>query len=137
MPLLLVGSKGIDRVHHQAALDRGERADARVTPLELLHDQAIGHVVETGAAELLGEVGAEQAKLGHAGDELLRKPPLDVCLADHRDQVLIHPRPDGIADGALLLRQQAVEVEKVHAGELGCGGCRGHGIASLRVSNRR
>ena len=104
--LLLLGAEGIDRIHHQRALHRGERADARVAPLELLHDEPVGHVVEARAAVFLRQVGAEQPQLGHAGDELLGKLPFDVGLADDGQQVLVHPGPDGVPDRALLLGEQ-------------------------------
>ena len=128
--LLLLGAEGVDRIHHQRALHRGERADAGVAPLELLHDQAVGDVVEPRAAVLLRQVGAEQAQLRHARNQLLGKLALDVRVADDGHEVLVHPGPDGVPDGALLLRQQAVEGQEIHAGELGCSGCGGHVIAS-------
>ena len=48
--LLLLAAVGMDGEHHQAALDRGEAADAGVAPLQLLADEAVGDVAEAGAA---------------------------------------------------------------------------------------
>ena len=91
----------------------------RVAPLQLLHDEAVGDVVEPGAAVLLRQVGAEHAQLGHARDQLLGELALDVGLADDRDEVLVHPGADGVADRALLLGEEGVEVQEIDAGELG------------------
>jgi len=111
--------------------------DSAVAPLELLHDEPVGHIVEPGAAVLLGEVSPEEPQLGHARDQLLRELALDVRIADDGEQVFIHPGPDGVPDGALLLGEQGVESKEVHAGELGCSGCGGHVGASCGVWDRR
>src|SRR3989442_1576734 len=129
-PLLLVRPEGVDRIHGQRALDRGERAHPRVAALELLHDEAVGDVVQPGAAVLLREVGAEQAKLRHLRNELLREAPLDVVLADDGDQVLVHPRAHRVAHGALFLGEQTVDVVEVDALKLGCHGCLSCGMSS-------
>jgi hypothetical protein len=110
-------SEGEDRVHDQGALHRGKGPDAAVAPFQLLHDEAIGHAGETGAAVLFGQIRAEHAQLRHAGDEFLRKASRDVGLTDHRHQVVVDPGPDGIADGALLLGEESVHLEEVNAGE--------------------
>ena len=81
----------MDRIHHERALHRGKGADAAVAALELLHDQAVGHVVEAGAAVFLGEIGAEEAQLRHSRDQLLREAPRGIALADDRHEMLIHP----------------------------------------------
>ena len=120
MLLLLVAAEGVDGIHHQRALHRGKGADPAVAPLQLLHDEPVGHVVEPGAAVLLGQVGAEQAQLGHSRDQLLGELALDVGLADDRHQVLVHPGTHGVAHGALLLGEEGVEVEEIDAGKLGC-----------------
>ena len=120
MLLLLVAAEGVDGVHHEGALHGGKGADPTVTPLELLHDQAVGHVVEPGAAIFLGQIGAEEAQVGHPGDQLLGELSFDVGLADDRDQVLVHPGPHRVAHGALFLGEERIEVEKIDPGELGC-----------------
>jgi hypothetical protein len=67
--LLLLGAVGVDRVHHQRALHRAERADARVAALELLHHEAVGDVAHARAAVAL-EVGARARPAAELGDEL-------------------------------------------------------------------
>ena len=65
--LLLLGAEGVDRVHHQRALHRGEGADARVAPLELLHDEAVGDVVEPGAAVFPGRLAPKKPSSAMGG----------------------------------------------------------------------
>src|SRR5262249_57698752 len=62
MILLRVRAVGVDRVHHEPALHRCRRAQPGVTPLELLHDESIGDVVEAGTSVTL-ERRAEHAEL--------------------------------------------------------------------------
>ena len=133
--LLLLAAERVDRIHHQRALHRRERADAGVAALELLHDEAVRDVVEPGAAVLLGQVGAEHAELGHLRDQLLREASLDVALADDRQHVLVDEGADGVADGALFLGEERVEPVEVDAGESGPHGRRGHASlgGALRV----
>src|SRR4026207_2387372 len=118
MLLLLVRPKGMDRIHDQRTLHRREGPDAALAPLQLLHDQPVSHVVEPGAAVLLGQVGAEEAQLGHAGDELLGELSFYIGLTDDRDEVLIHPGPHGIAHRALILGEEGIEIKEIDAGEL-------------------
>jgi hypothetical protein len=124
--LLLVAPEGVDRIHDQGALHRGEGSDPAVAPLQLLHDEAVGDVIEPGAAILLRQVGAEQAQLGHAGNQLFGELPFYICVADDGNQVLVHPGSHGVADSSLLLGEEGVKVEEVDPGELGCAGRRRH-----------
>ena len=126
--LLLLRPERVDRVHDQRALHRRERADAGVAPLQLLHDQPVGHVVQPGAAVLLGQVCAEESQLRHPGNQLLGKLSLDVGLTDDGDEVLVDPGPNGIPNGPLLLRQQRIEVEEIDPGELGGSGGGSHEV---------
>src|SRR2546426_925573 len=65
-PLLLRGAVGVDRIHDEARLHAREGAQPAVAALELLADQAVGDVVETCTAILLGEVRAEEAEFRQA-----------------------------------------------------------------------
>ena len=51
---------------------------------------------------------------------MLGELALDVVLTDHRHQMFVHPRPDGIADGALFFVQEVVDVVEIDALELRC-----------------
>jgi hypothetical protein len=66
--LLRLAPEGVDRVHHEATLDGGEAADARVAPLQLLHAEAVGDAVHAGAAVALDR-GAQEAHVGDLGDQ--------------------------------------------------------------------
>jgi hypothetical protein len=68
-------------VHAERALHGHERPESAVAAFELLHDEAVGDVVETGAAVAL-EVRAEHAELRHLGDQVVRKRPLAVVVLD-------------------------------------------------------
>src|SRR5207247_1486590 len=50
-PLLLLRLRavGVDGIHDEAALYGGEGAQTRIAPLQLLHDEAVGDIVEAGA----------------------------------------------------------------------------------------
>jgi len=113
--LLLVGAEGVDGVHDQRPLDRREGADARVAPLQLLHDDPVGDVVEPGAAVLLGKVGTQDPQLRHLRDELPRHATVHVGLADDGHEPVLHPGADGVADHPLLLGEERVEVVEVEA----------------------
>ena len=113
MLLLLLGAERVDGVHHERALHRRERANARVAALELLHDEPVHDVVQPGAAVLLGEIGAEVAVLAHLGDELAREAAVDVGLTDDRQDFFVDEGADGVADGAFLFGEGGVDVEQV------------------------
>src|SRR5213082_2990932 len=151
-PLLLIRSEGEDRIHDEGALHRREGADTRIAALELLHDQPVRHVVEPGAAVLLRQIGAEQPELGHLGDQLPGKATVHVMLADDRHESLVDPGAYGVADGALLFGEQAVDVVEVDALEFShmrlsdqswlatgtcCAGAWGPGRANAAVSDAR
>ena len=119
MALLILTTESVDGVHHQSALNRSERAHARIAALQLLHDQAVGHVIESCAAILFRQIGAEQPELCHLRNELFRKFSLYVAVADDGQDFFIDESVDGVTDGALFLREDAVDVVEVgHAGKL-------------------
>jgi hypothetical protein len=88
-----------------------------LAPLELLHDEPVGHVVQAGAAVLLREVRLQDTQLGQARDQLLGEAPVYVRPADHRHERVLDPGPHGIADHALLLGEECVDVVEVDAFE--------------------
>src|SRR3546814_4535323 len=55
---------GVDRIDHEARLDRHHRPVAAVDPLDFARDQAVGHIGSGGTAEFLRHRRAEQALRG-------------------------------------------------------------------------
>ena len=116
--LLFFGTERIDRIHHERALHRGERPHTRIAALQLLHDEPVGDVVQTGAAVLLGQIRAEQAELRHARNQLPGEFARDVRFPYHRHQVLIHPFSNCVTDRTLLFAEETVDVVEVNAAKL-------------------
>ena len=118
-PAVLLGLRaiGVDGVHHQAALDRGRRAQPRVAALQLLHDEAVGHVVEPGAPVAL-EGGAEDAHLAELRDEADGKRPRPVVLGDDGEELGLHPVANGVAHHPLVLGQERLDAVVVDPVEL-------------------
>ena len=115
---LLLRAEGVDRVHHQAALHRDEAAQPGVAALELLHDQAVGDVVQAGQVVLV-DGGAEQVELGHLGHQLDRETAVAVALFDDRFEPLVDPGAHGVAHQALLFAQKIVDMQKIESRENG------------------
>jgi hypothetical protein len=111
----------MDRVHDERALHGGERPQPRIAALELLHDEAVRDVAHSGAS-VTGQVGAEEAELRHAGNQLHRERAVaaDVLL-DDRKELLRDELSDRIARHALLVGEELVEAQEVSAAELGQG----------------
>ena len=110
--LLLLGTPGINRVHRERALHRGERAQAGIAGLELLHDQPIGDVVHPGASVAF-EIGAENTELGHLRHQLERKSLAGKMALDFGQNLALDELPDRVARSSFLRGRAFVEVEKV------------------------
>src|SRR5262249_42071481 len=106
--LLRVGAIGVDRVHHQAALHRRGRAQARIAPLEFLHDQPVCDVAEPGAAVAF-ERGAEHAELAKLGNELDGKRAGAVMVGDQRQELGLDPVADRVAYHTLVFGQETLD----------------------------
>src|SRR5262249_16055431 len=115
--LLLVGAVAGDRVHDQTALDGGEGAEPRVAALQLLHDEAVGDVVEAGAAVPL-QGGPERPELPELGVERLRERPRPMVLGHDGEELGLYPVAHRVPDHALLLREERVAGVVVDAPEL-------------------
>ena len=126
--LVLVASEGINRIHHQGALDRSKRPNTGIPALELLGDEAVRHVVEARAAVLFRKIRAQHAHLAQLGNDLLRKTPLDIRLAYERHHALLDPLAHRVPDHALLFTQERVDVVEVDPLEF-----TGHACASLWI----
>jgi len=105
----------VNRVHDERALNRGERAEARVASLELLHHEAVRDVVHPGAA-VAGEVGAEQAELRDLGHEFHRKGAIEPdVLLDPRHELLGDELAHGVARHPFFVGERLVEPQEVDA----------------------
>ncbi|CAB4852643.1 unannotated protein [freshwater metagenome] len=122
--LLGLGAEGMDAIHRQRTGDTHEGAEPGVARLELETGQPVGHRAGAGATVAL-EMHTEDAEFS----ELARKftcrdgAGLEPAADMWRDAVL-DPRAHHVADRALLLAQEGVEVEE---GEGRHGGA-GHGL---------
>jgi urease beta subunit len=66
---LRLGAELVDRHHHQRGLHAHHRAVAGIDALDFARDQAVGHVVQAGAAVLFGNGRAEQAQFAHLAED--------------------------------------------------------------------
>src|SRR5437879_2838493 len=92
-------------------------AQPGVAALELLHDQAVGDVVQSRAAVPL-ERRAEDAELAELGDERDRKRAGAMVLGDQRQELGLDPVADRVADHPLFFGQEALDRVVVDAPEL-------------------
>ena len=88
------------------ALDDAER---RVGPLELLAQEREADVVHAGAAVALGDRRAQEAQLGHPGEDLAVDLALLVPLADVGQDLGLGERAGGLLDEPVLVRQGEVD----------------------------
>ena len=134
LPLLL-GAVGVDGVHAQARLDAQTRAIGRIHALELAGDEAVGHVVDSGAAVAL-ERRAQESQRPHLGHDLTVEALVAMGLQDARHQLVLGVGPRAVANHALLLAELVLEDQGVIP--LESGRCRflgrlfGRGGLSLR-----
>ena len=109
--LLLLGAPALDGRADERRLHRHDGARRGVAAADLLHDQAVGAVVEPAVAVLLGDDRAEEAHVRHLLDELGVEPLVAVVVARHRHDLFVCEVARGLADQALLVGQ--LEVDQV------------------------
>src|SRR5262249_39151857 len=114
MGLLLLRSEAVDRIHDERPLHGDEAADAGIDTLELLHDEAVLDVGHAGAAVAF-EVRAEEAELGHFGDQLGGKTGVAVAIANQRQDSLLGESARGLPNHALLFGEERVDREVVYS----------------------
>ncbi len=117
---LLFRAVGVDRIHDETRLHGRERAQARVAALELLHDQAVGHVAEAGKVVFLDR-RAEQPHLRHLRHEVVGKLLLAIRMLDDRKHFLIDEIAHGLAHHQLLFGEERIDIHVVNAGKIGHG----------------
>ena len=111
--LLRFRSVAVDRVHTKRALHGGERTQPRVSALELLQREAVGHVVHARAAVSL-QIRPEQSQLAELRHQLHRKRAvLADMLLQERKEFLRDELAHGIARDALLVGEQFIEAQKI------------------------
>ena len=124
-----------DRIHRQRSLDRHEAAHARVAGFELGARQAVADGVRTGAAVSL-EMHAEQAERTHLLGELLRECAGLEPFGDIGKDLVTNELTHGVANEALLVGQETVDLEEVVRG-LAPGANAGTHASSLPVGIAR
>ena len=123
--LLRFGAELVDWHHDERALYAGHRAVARIDALDFACNQPVANVVETGAAVLLGNRGAEQAQGAHFAKDC-RISDAGAEAFDHaRQQALLAVGVSRIAHHALVVGELLVEQQRVVPMEMRFGG--GHG----------
>ena len=107
----------MDRVHHEAGLDRGHGAVTAVDAFDLAGDQAVGDIARTGAAVFFGHGRAEQTGLSHQREEFGRIELFAIGVGDARLQLALRETVRGVADHPLFLGQLVFEIEGIVPGE--------------------
>src|SRR6185369_3830319 len=106
--------------HDERALHRDEAAQPRVAALQLLHDEAVGDAAQAGEA-VIGDAGAEEVQAPHLEDQLEGGARLAVALLDDRFDLVVDELAHGLADQALLVREERVELDEINAWEAAQG----------------
>ena len=125
----------MDRVHDQGGLDAHGRAVAAVDGLDLTGDQAIGHVIDPGAAVFFGQRRAEEAQGPHLVHDLAVEALLGIG-RDHPGQELFTAiGPGTFPDHAFVLGQARGEIEGIFPveGLLRDPGVEGHGLSPCEL----
>ena len=112
LPLLL-RAVGIDRVHHEARLDRHRRAVAAVDALDRARDQAVADVAEAGAAIFGRDGRAEQPELAELAHDLAVEALVEIGRGHPRLQLLLRIALGRVADEPLLVGQLVIEIERI------------------------
>ena len=110
---LLLAAVGVDRVHHEARLDRHRRAIAAVDPLDRAGDQAVADIAEAGAAIFGRDGRAEQAELAHFDHDLAVETLVEVGVGDARLELLLRIALGGVADQPLFVAKLMLEIERI------------------------
>ena len=89
-------------VHRQRSLDADCAAEARVDPLQLVHDEAIGDVAHAGGAVLGGKVGSQKPHVSEPPQKRDGKHPFLPPLGHMRLRLRFQEVSGGGLDLALL-----------------------------------
>ena len=106
----------MNRVNGKRALHRRERAQARVSPFQLLHDEAIRRVAQPRTAVLF-QMRSIEAQRAHPRREVFRKFGRAMAGHDFGHDFLLHKTPRPIACRALVVREEVfdgVVIQRTH-----------------------
>jgi hypothetical protein len=130
------GAEFKNRQHHQRGLHAHHRAVAGVDALDLAGDQTVAHVVQAGAAVLLGDGGTQQTQLAHLAEDRGVGVLVAESLQHTRGQLVLAIGLGGLADGALVVGQLGVEQQGVGPVECGLRGL-GHQVSGFFEKRQR
>src|SRR5260221_916315 len=77
-------------------------------------------MAHAGAAITL-QAGAKKAEIGHGLDQFARKSAVAVALLDDRDQIFFNESARGVAHQTLVVGEQGIKLDEIHALELKSG----------------
>src|ERR1700682_1351726 len=103
--MLLRRSEGMNRVYGKSALHRRLRAQTRVSPFKLLHDEAICRVAQSRTAVLF-QVRSKEAQRTHPWPEMFRKFGRAMAGHDLGYDFVLHKTPCAIACRALVVGKE-------------------------------
>jgi hypothetical protein len=124
---LLFAAERVNWIHAQTGLHGYEAAQARIAALQLLADQSIRHTVQACTAVAFDRT-AQQAKLGHAGDQLAREALVFEAVAHDGNDLVVDEFRDRVLNQPLVVAEHAANVVQIDRIEFGGGGRRGFGF---------
>ena len=107
-------------------MNRDQRAECRLTALDLLAGERLADEVEAGTAVLLGNDDPEDAELRHPLDRIQVEVVVDVVLDGVRQDPVVHELADGVLQEPLLVCELEIHDGLVY-GRFGRCRCPHHG----------
>ena len=119
--MLLGRSEGMNRVYSKSALHRRLRAQPRVGPFKLLHNEAVRRVAQSRTAVLF-QVRSKEAQRTHPWSEMFRKFGRAMAGHDLGPDFFLHKTPRPITRRALVVGEEfldGVVIQRCHVVQLG------------------
>ena len=104
---------GVDRVHHEARLHRHHGPVARIHPLDLARDKAIGDVGRAETAVFLGDGDAQKAHFAHLAEDRRIGVFLAVGMDHAGLQLFLRIGAGRVAQHPLVLGQLVVQAKRI------------------------
>ena len=111
--LLIAGSVGEDRIHHERALDAHDRAITGIDPFHFAGDQPIGDITQPCPALIFGQSGAEKSHGAHFRHDRRIKTLMPEIVAHARQQLVLAEAPCVVPHHPLFLREFLVEKQRI------------------------